>query len=458
MATKKLTLIPAALATVALFASMAAAPVAAEITAAEAAKLGNELTPLGAEKAGNADGTIPEWTGGITSPPAGYTPGDHHPDPFADDAVLFTITGANVEQYADKLTPGHQAMLKTYDTFKMKVYPSHRSASYPQKIYDATKKVAQTAKVVQGGDGITGAVMGLPFPIPKTGAEVIWNHLTRYRSEIAARKVAQAAPTRSGKFTLVVFEDEFNVVYSQDGMTEEDLNNKILYFKQKVVAPARLAGGILLVHETLDQVKEPRSAWLYNPGQRRVRRAPNVAYDNPGTAADGMRTSDQFDMFNGAPDRYDWNLVGKKEIYVPYNNYALHSDSLKYKDILTPLHVNPEHLRYELHRVWVVDATIKPGTSHLYKRRTLYFDEDSWQILAVDQYDNRDQLWRVSEGFVINYYDVPMLWTTLEVHTDLQAGRYLAIGLDNEYDMYDFGVERTLEDYTPAALRRAGVR
>jgi hypothetical protein len=430
----------------------------AKITPEEAAKLGAELTPVGAEKAGNADGTIPAWEGGITSAPAGYTPGDHHPDPYADDAVLFTITGANMGEYADKLTPGHKAMLETYDTFKMKVYPSHRSASYPQRIYDATKKIATTAELVAGGDGITGAVMGVPFPIPNEGVEVIWNHLTRFRSDLASRRVAQAAPTRGGKYTLVVFEDEFNVVYSQEGQTEESLDNKILYFKQKVVAPARLAGGILLVHETMNQVKEPRAAWLYNPGQRRVRRAPNVAYDNPGTAADGMRTSDQFDMFNGAPDRYEWKLVGKKEMYVPYNNYALHSDSLTYEDILTPVHVNPEYLRYELHRVWVVDATLREGTSHLYKRRTFYVDEDSWQILAVDQYDNRDQLWRVSEGFSINYYDVPMFWTTLEVHTDLQAGRYLAIGLDNEYGMYSFDIERSMDDYTPAALRREGVR
>ena len=132
---------------------------------------------------------------------------------------------------------------------------------------------------------------------------------------------------------------------------------------------------------------------------------------------------------------------------------------MKYDDILKPLHINPEHLRYELHRVWVVEAKLKQGTSHIYKRRTLYVDEDSWQILVVDQYDNRDQLWRVSEGFVINYYDLPTLWTTLEVHTDLQAGRYLAIGLDNEEDgMYDFSIERSLDDYTPMALRRAGVR
>ena len=128
-------------------------PASAEISAAEAAKLGAELTPTGAEKAGNADGTIPAWDGGITQPPAGYTPGDHHPNPFASDQMLFTITKDNMAQYADKLTPGHQAMLRTYSTFKMPVYPTRRSASYPQRIYDATKRIATTAKLVEGGDG-----------------------------------------------------------------------------------------------------------------------------------------------------------------------------------------------------------------------------------------------------------------------------------------------------------------
>lgn len=424
----------------------------------EVARLGKDLTPLGAEKAGNADGTIPAWEGGITKPPAGYEPGDHHPDPFAGDKVLFTITGANVDEYADRLSPGQQALLRTYDTYTIPVYPTRRSASAPQRIYDATRDVATTASLIENGYGVTGAVVGIPFPIPKSGLEVLWNHLLRYRGEIATRTIAQAAPTRGGNYTLVQFIDEFNLIYSHDGMTEEELNNKILFFKQEVVAPARLAGGILLVHETLNQVKEHRSAWLYNPGQRRVRRAPNVAYDNPGTASDGMRTSDQFDMFNGAVDRYDWKLVGKKEMYVPYNSYKLHSDQVKVSDIITPLHVNQDLARYELHRVWVVDATLKEGARHIYKRRTFYIDEDSWQILLVDQYDNRDQLWRLSEGHVINYYDVPCLWTTLEVHTDLQAGRYLAIGMDNENAMYDFSIERTMEDFTPSALRRAGRR
>lgn len=437
---------------------MISLPTQAQLSSEEISRLGKDLTSLGGEMAGNSDGTIPPWTGGITQPPAGYKRGDHHPDPYTDDALLFTITAENMAQYADKLTVGHKAMLETYPSFKMNVYPTRRSASVPQRIYDATRQIAATARLVNNGDGVAGAVVGIPFPIPKSGVEVIWNHLLRFRGEAAERRFAQAAMTRGGNYNLVQFQEEYFLIYAKDGITEEELGNKILFFKQEVTAPARLAGEILLVHETLDQVKEPRSAWVYNPGQRRVRRAPNVAYDNPGTASDGIRTNDQLDMFNGATDRYNWELVGKKEIYVPYNSYKLHSNQLKYSDILTPLHINPEHLRYELHRVWVVDATLKDGARHLYKRRTFYVDEDSWQILAVDIYDNRDQLWRVSEGHVINYYEVPTLWTTLEVHTDLQSGRYLAVGLNNESVVYNFDIKPNLADFAPGALRRGGTR
>ncbi|HSO22371.1 MAG TPA: DUF1329 domain-containing protein [Chondromyces sp.] len=431
----------------------------AQLSPDEIAKLGTELTPLGATKAGNADGTIPAWDGGLSKPPAAWKPGQHYVDPYADDKVLFTITSKNVEEYGDHLTPGQIALLVTYpDTYKMNVYPTHRSAAYPQRIYDKTIENAATAKLVEGGNGVTGAINGIPFPIPKNGLEAIWNHLLRYRADSAARTIGQAAPTRGGSYTLVEFRDEFFMLYSMAGKTEADLNNRILFFKQEVMAPARLAGGILLVAETLNQVQEHRNAWVYNPGQRRVRRAPNVAYDNPGTAADSMRTSDQLDMFNGAPDRYNWKLVGKKEIYVPYNSYKLQDPAVKFSDILTPLHINQDYVRYELHRVWVVDATLKDDARHIYKRRTFYLDEDSWQIVANDTYDNRDQLWRVSEGHAMTYYNVPSLWTSLEVHTDLQAGRYLAIGLNSEFPPYEFDIDRSLEDYTPAALRRAGTR
>ena len=430
----------------------------AAVSAEQAARLGKDLTPVGAEKAGNTDGSIPEWTGGITTPPAGYTPGQHYVDPYGSDPVKFTITHENLEQYRAHLTPGQVALLEKYPDYKMNVYATHRSASYPQRIYQYTVANATTAQLVNDGNGIANTIVGFPFPEPQNGLEAIWNHIVRYRGDAVKRWIAQAAVTANGKYTLVKLEDEFDFLYAKEGAKFGDLHNILLYFKQEVTAPARLAGGVLLVHETLNQVKEPRHAWVYNPGQRRVRRAPNIAYDNPGTAADGLRTSDDFDMYNGAPDRYNWKLVGKKEIYVPYNSYKLQSDKLQYDDILKVGHLNPEYTRYELHRVWEVEATLKPGASHIYAKRVFYLDEDSWQILVIDKYDNRGQIWRVSEGHAINYYNMPLLWTSLEVHHDLQSGRYLVLGLNNQERAYDFNIKRSPADYTPASLRSAGTR
>jgi hypothetical protein len=435
----------------------------AEISADQAARLSKDLTPLGAIRAGNEAGTIPAWEGGIKSPAdAGFPdfkPGGHHPDPFASDEILYTVTAANAAQYADLLTVGNKAMLDAYPSYKMNVYPTRRSAAFPERIYQATERIATTATLIEGGNGVTNAINGFPFPIPSNGTEAIWNHITRFRADMAQRAIGQAAVTRDGGYTMVKFVDNYMGLYGLDGMTEEQLDNVLLYFKQRVVAPARLAGEILLVHETMDQNKEHRRAWLYNPGQRRVRRAPNVAFDTPRTAGDGLATSDQFDMYNGSPERYTWELVGRKEMLVPYNAYKLHSNGVKYKEVLHPQHINQDLARYELHRVWVVDSNLKEGTRHIYKRRTYYIDEDSWQVLVVDCYDNRDQLWRVQEGFPINYYDVPNLWTTLDTTMDLQSGRYLAIGMNNEESLtYDFSVSLAKKDFSPGSLRRAGVR
>ena len=433
-------------------------PAAAELPASQIARLGADLTPLGGERAGNASGTIPAWNGGITRPPRGYRRGEHHRDPFAGDRPLFVIDGSNIDAHRNRLSVGHQRMLELYPSFHMKVYPTRRSASAPQRIYDATRRAAATAHLEDNGNGVGGAVIGIPFPIPSNGLEAIWNHLLRYRGETVSCMMGQAAVTAGGDYTIVQFQVEAELRYSLPGMTEAALDNTMMYFKQKVLAPTRLAGDILLVHETMNQVREPRRAWTYNPGQRRVRRAPNVAYDNPGTTTDGLRTADQFDMFNGAVDRYNWRLVGKRELYVPYNSYRLHSDDLSFSDILTPRHVNPDHLRYELHRVWVVEATLASGARHIYKRRTFYIDEDSWQILVADIYDTRDRLWRVSEGHVINYYENPLIWPTLELHYDLQARRYLALGLDNEFPMCTMDARIRSRDFTVSALRREGRR
>jgi hypothetical protein len=433
----------------------------AKVTPAEAAKLGVELTPVGGELAGNADSSIPKWTGGITEAPAEYKTGDHHQNPYASDEVKYTVTAKNVNQYKELLTPGQVKLFETYpDTFSMNVYQTHRSASYPKHVYQAIKDNATRSELVEGGNGIKKAAVGIPFPIPKNGLEAIWNHTLRYRGETVVRQGGQAAPTKSGDFTFIGFDDRLMIPYSVKGTAPKTLeeSNILFKFKQKVTEPARLSGTALLVHETMDQIKTPRQAWTYNTGQRRVRRAPNVAYDAPGTASDGLRLTDDFDMYNGAPDRYTWTLKGKRELLIPYNDYKLHSNKVSYNDILHPGHINPDLVRYEKHRVWVVEANLKAGTRHTYKKRVFYIDEDSWQIAVSDIYDNRDELYRVAVAHGINYYEVPTQWSTLEVFHDLQSRRYIAMGLDNEAEMYDFSVTLKDKEFTPSALRREGRR
>ena len=422
-------------------------------------RLSNELTPVGATRAGNEDGTIPAWDGGITSPPAGYSTGDHHPDPFADDAVSFRIDASNVAEYQDNLSVGQVAMMNRYpDSYYMNIYPTRRSASFPQHIYDITAENGKSGRLTEDGEGVLDVAEGYPFPFPETAHELMWNHKLKFKGIGGVRYNNQVAPTQDGAYTVVKLREELLGLYYKEGLTIADTGNILLYFYQVVEAPARLAGNVLLVHETLNQLETPRQAWIYNPGQRRVRRAPNVAYDNPGTASDGLRTNDMTDMFNGAMDRFDWEVKGKREIYVPYNSYKAHSDDLTIEDLVKPGHLDPSVMRYELHRVWEIEANVKAGIRHINSKRTYYLDEDSYQIVLVDHYDGRGQLWRFSEAHGINYYDVPTYWSTIETHHDLQSGRYVSQGLDNEDAVNTFNVEMEAAQYTPQALRKRGRR
>lgn len=440
--------------------SLLASSVMAAVSADEAAKLGTTLTPLGAEMAGNADGTIPAWTGGLPKNAGTVDARGFLQDPFASEKPLFVITAENVEQYKDKLTPGQLAMFKRYpQSYRMPVYPTHRSASVPDSVIEATKRNATNTVMVQNGNGLANFDTANPFPIPQNGLEVIWNHITRYRGGSAKRFVTQATPQANGSYSLVYFVDEFAFRGALADVDKSKESNVLFYFKQRVTAPSRLAGNVLLIHETLDQVKEPRLAWLYNAGQRRVRRAPQVSYDGPGTAADGLRTTDNFDMYNGAPDRYEWKLNGKKEIYIPYNTYKLDSPDLKYADVIKAGHINQDLSRYELHRVWHVTATLKQGERHIYAKRDFFIDEDTWQASAIDHYDGRGTLWRVAEAHNQYYYNHQVPWYTVETLYDLLSGRYLALGMKNEEKQaYEFGFPAKESDYTPASLRQAGVR
>lgn len=433
-----------------------AGPLAAKVSEEEASKLGKSLTLMGAERAGNGK-EIPDYEGGLSTPPENYK-GDHrYVDPFPEDEELFRIDQSNVDEYKDRLSPGQVAMINTYDTYFMPVYKTRRTARLPDEWLERTRENATTVSLEDSGNGILNYETGTPFPIPKAGQEIIFNHTTRYRGGSASRNVAQIVPQTDGQFSTVRLSEDITYPPYLVDYKEGEHDNILFYFRQTTTAPARLSGNVLLVHETIDQVKEGRSAWLYNSGQRRVRRAPNVAYDGPGTASDGQRTADNLDMFNGAPDRYNWEIIGKKEMYIPYNSYKFTNTDLTYDDIIQPGHVDQSLARYELHRVWHVRATLRDGERHVYAQRDFYVNEDAWQIAAVDHYDGRGELWRVSEAHMIQAYDVKIASFAFEAIYDLLSGRYLVNGLSNEEETpVEFGTERRASYYTPAALRRSG--
>lgn len=425
-----------------------------KVDSTQAAQLGNELTPLGAERAGNAEGTIPAWTGGASAP-AHYRSGMHHPDPYADDAVLYQISHEHTEQNASLLPEGLRDLLERHPEYYLRVFPTRRSAAAPERVYEATRQNALNAELVENGNGITGAAAGIPFPIPQNGTEVIWNHILHYRGD-QNHFINNQAVVLNGNANLIKRDRQIYYVYGREGMTPDKLDNTLLHYKYTVTAPARLAGTSLVVEDPLDQIFTTRKAWRYSPDNRRVRRLPSLAYDSLQPDTSGLATADVVDSYNGAPDRYEWTLAGKREMLVPYNSYAVHQKGIPYDQIVQAKTLNPELLRYELHRVWVVDANLRYGYTHPYVVRRFYIDEDSWQILAVDLRDKNGELIGLQESHPINYYDVPMFGSTLETLYHLKTGNYFVDGLDNNEPMYNFNATLTPRDFSPQALRREG--
>ena len=436
----------------AVTAAFTASPAFAKLTDAEVARLGKDLTPLGGEMAGNKDGSIPAYTGGLTKPPACFKPGVDYCDPYSDEKPLFVITAANAEQYKDKLAPGAIALLKKYPTFKMPVYATHRTAAVPASVADNVKKEA--TKIELNGFGLANRDQSTtPFPIPKNGLEAIWNHNIRYLGGSLRRQQA-AFPVRPNGDYFKVTTVENRVANTA---MDKPQDNKMFFFTSYFISPPTLVGTVFLVHEPVDQVKEQRSAWIYNAGQRRVRRAPDLAYDNVNDGTEGMRFTDQYDAYNGAPDRYEWKLVGKKEMYIPYNSYKIAAKGTAYKDVIQKGHANPDLMRYELHRVWVLEATLKAGQKHSYGKRVFLLDEDGWNVSWEDAYDTRNNLWRIGIHGNMQYYDALVPWTSLNSWHDLTSGSWLMSGLANEEkESAKFGSGGKIADFQPDALRRMG--
>ncbi len=426
-------------------------------TATQATGAGEGLTPMGAIRAGNDDGTIPAWTGGLVGKPSS-APIHSRPDPFADERPLFKITAQNVDHYTDKLAAGTAAMIRTIPGYHVDVYPTHRTAAAPQYIYDNAVANESRAHLVHNGEGVEGAALSVPFPIPHNGPEAMWNELLRWRGTQILRNATNVISTPNGDYSIQKWHEDIMLPYNTAGFSNTRQWDSL--FRQEVLSPPRDAGALTLVVNHEDPYAQAREAWSYNPGERRVRRAPEIDYDTPLTDTDGLETVDDYDLFNGSLDRFSWTLVGRREMYVPYNTNRLQDPSIRYTDLIGRQSLNPDYIRFELHRVWVVEAKLKPEFRHIYTRRTLYLDEDSWQALVSDRYDGRGNLWRTAMAFPVEASEVPVLGADGYEYVDLYQHRYLAQGLHNQEALAPTfnAVSLTPRDFTADALRQMGHR
>lgn len=431
----------------------------AAVTVDEAAALKTTLTPMGAEKTGNKDGSIPAWTGGLTTPTPGFKNGGKRPDPFASDKPLYSITAKNMAEHADKLTEGTKALLQKYPTYRVDVYPSRRTAAAPQYVYDNTFKNATRAKLVDSSAGPipSGAYAGVPFPIPKTGSEVMWNQTLRWRGESWYVEFNGYTTTPDGKRVLVQDgANDYQMPYYASSGAPESFKGEHWLVRSMNVGPAIRAGEAITGRQHIDDNKT--SVWVYLTGQRRVRKLPNACCDTPTPFSAGIVSFDEVEGFTGRQDRFDWKLVGKQEMLVPYNSNRTMVPA-KDLDVVGEHHLNPDHVRWELHRTWVVEATLKAGQRHTSPKSRYYVDEDSWIAVLGDRWDSKNQLARTQFSIPVAMPDMPAQVGTVWGVYDLTSGAMFVNLLQNQK-----GVQTKVmppykdEVFTPDAMSGEGVR
>ena len=427
---------------------------------ADSELLGTKLTPMGADPSASADGAIPAWTGGLTKPPEGYVKGEPHIDPYDRDQPLLKISFENVDQFRPRLTKTQLALISKFsDSYYLNVYKTRRSCAVPEFVYDATKRNLETAAMVDDGNGFIGAFAGVPFPIPKSAKEIMWNYQTYYYGHRFSAKTTGGVMYDDGAFTRSQRQDiRYSFYNNPKTASFEDLGGELFKWTGRYAAPARMNGLAFSMTNTINQVEKPRYGNMYRPNTRRVMRSvPNAtSYNAPSLEGQGMRYFDDKFLFNGSMDRYNWELKGKKEIYIPYNVYKAVDRSVGLEALVTPGFLNPELIRHELHRVWVIEARLKAEFDHVFHRRTFYIDEDSWIAVGTDLYDKNDKLIQGQLGYVKNYYEMPACFLEFDVMHDFVNGRYNIDNLKLEFgpaNLDDPDVKPNR--FGPAALKRA---
>ncbi len=416
----------------------------------------DEYTRMGAEMNGNASGEITAFEGakGLTCP-SDYKLGQYLPNPYKGEKPLFRIDHTNVDQYKERLAPGQIKRLKTNKDFYMTVYPTHRNMEFCDEFYIATQKNKGTARldernILQDFSG------GVAFPDPKNGTEAIWNVKRPYTGDDAIATECRRVVSRSGKIkktvrtTKVLNYDERRIKSKLEN--PDELSYKILAYYSY---PADEKGTTYLTYGYLDDDRL-EDAWIYLPTLRRTRRAPTLT---GGGQLDGESTMDDLGFeFRGPVNDWNWKLLGKKELYIPVNNYDMWEIGTTDEEECLPGDINPTRLRYELRRVWVVEGTPREGLNHPYGKRVGYYDEDAWQPAVADRYDTRGDLWRMMEVYTAYDYCQKMRVVPAIIYLNLESGRYELQGGcrtdETLLGIYDTGLEEDI--FTVQALRKKG--
>jgi hypothetical protein len=442
----------------------------AAATPEEIAKIGKEITPWGAEIAGNKEGTIPAYTGGMKTPPAGFkanSGGKRWIDPYANEKPVVQITAENYKQFEDKLLVSTKELFQRFPkSFRMDVYPTHRSMALPDWVQENSVKNASSAKMLPNGFAMTGAYGGTPFPVPKTGSEVWWNNETRYRGVFHFNNVNNFMIDSNDRRSLTGQGEAwlYFPFYDQEVSRDKFLAGDQLYYKVLTGygAPASRVGESTLSVTWTDHAEHPAKFWNYTPGTRRVRSAPDLFYDTPCPAFNGGITMDDIQMSYGPQDRFDWKLVGKREVYIPYNTYKLNF-GMTSEQVATPNHPNPEAVRWELHRVWVIEGTPKKGVRHLYSKKVMYVDEDL-NGTQMETYDQAGKLFRAGLTMSMQLYDIGVPYSLGSAFFDFSTGAWYLVSHPGDANVKglvyanDSSWRRKLEQFTPEAMQASGVR
>jgi hypothetical protein len=416
-----------------------------------------KFTPYGAERGASADGTIPAWDGRPVATPVDAK--GRRADPFAADKPRLTITAANAAAQGDKLSDGSKALLAKYPDFRIVVYPSRRSAVFPQGIYDQVAKNATRARLVNDGITVEGAYGGIPFPAPKGGHEAMWNHTLSYRGQYTNFLADKYVMTSAGQRVLTSRQQTALLYpYYDLAGSSEKFGGEYTRARIGITEPPSNAGQALMTIDYVDNFGKPKDGWQYVPGQRRVRKSPTIAYDTPDPSTAGLANFDEVNLFIGAQDRYNFKLIGKREMYVPYNNNGLMLKSVA--EVIGKGTLSPEAVRWEPHRVWVVEGTLREGKRNVAAKRRLYLHEDTWQAVLADTWDAQGKLWKTGQAFTLVAGDQPLATTLSYAIFDLLAGGWVYAAAINEtggvvYSPYD---AKQLTAFSPTSLASGGVR